>query len=63
MPLIQEKVSQAVSILEEQKVDCWITFARESAINGDPALDYLLSADVTWHTAVIITAAGDTTVI
>jgi Xaa-Pro aminopeptidase len=63
MLLIQEKVSQAISILQEQKIDCWITFARESAINGDPALDYLLSADITWHTAIFITAAGDTIVI
>ncbi len=58
--LIREKVAQAIGILKEQGIDCWITFARESAINGDPVLDFLLGAEVTWHTAVIITAAGDT---
>jgi Xaa-Pro aminopeptidase len=63
MMLIQEKVAQAVAILKEQNIDCWITFVRESAINGDPALDYLLSADVTWHTAVILTSAGEAYVI
>ncbi|MBZ5494879.1 MAG: Xaa-Pro peptidase family protein [Acidobacteriia bacterium] len=61
--LIQEKVEQAVGILREHNIDCWITFARESAINGDPALDYLIGADITWHTAVIITSTGESCVI
>jgi Xaa-Pro aminopeptidase len=56
--LIQEKVRQAVSLLTEFDVDCWITFVRESAINGDPTLGYLLDADVTWHTAIIMTRGG-----
>ena len=61
--LIQEKVAQAIEILQEKEIDCWITFARESAIRGDPSLDYLLTADVTWHTAVIVSASGDTCVV
>lgn len=63
MVLIKEKVTQAIAILKEKNVDCWITFVRESAINGDPALEYLLSADVTWHTAVILTSGGEACVI
>jgi Xaa-Pro aminopeptidase len=58
--LIREKVAQAVGILEEQGIDCWITFTRESAINGDPVLDYLIGSEVTWHTAIIITSTGET---
>jgi len=58
--LIREKVAQAVGILKEQGIDCWITFTRESAINGDPVLDYLIGSEVTWHTAIIITSAGET---
>ena len=61
--LQREKVAQAVSILREKQTDCWITFVRESAINGDPILDYLIGTDVTWHTAVIITATGKSCVI
>ena len=53
--LIQEKVSQAVKILQEQDCDCWITFVRESAIMHDPMLDFLTNADVTWHSAFIVT--------
>lgn len=61
--LIREKVGQAVGILKEQGIDCWITFVRESVLNGDPVLDYILGSEVTWHTAIIITASGETCVI
>jgi Xaa-Pro aminopeptidase len=57
--LIKEKVEQAVGILNENDVDCWITFVRESGIVHDPMLDYLISADVTWHSAFIITKSGE----
>jgi Xaa-Pro aminopeptidase len=58
--LIREKVTQAVGILKEQGIDCWITFVRESAINGDPVLEFLLGSEVTWHTAILICASGET---
>jgi Xaa-Pro aminopeptidase len=56
--LIKEKVEQAKNLLKEFNVDCWITFVRESQINGDPTLAFLISADVTWHSAFIITKEG-----
>ena len=58
--LIKEKITQAVSILKEFNTDCWITFTRESAINGDPMLPFLVPGDLTWHSAIIITKEGDT---
>lgn len=58
--LIKEKVEQAVGILNENDVDCWITFVRESGIVHDPMLDFLIQADVTWHSAFIITKSGET---
>jgi Xaa-Pro aminopeptidase len=58
--LIQEKVNQAKKLLKEFDIDCWITFARESQINGDPTLAFLVSADVTWHSAFIISKDGHT---
>jgi len=57
--LIQEKVKQAVGILKEFGIDCWITFTRESQINGDPTLPFLAPGDVTWHSAFIIRADGN----
>ncbi len=58
--LVNEKVNQAIGILSEFDVDCWITFVRESELNGDPVLDYILGVPVTWHSVFIITAAGET---
>ncbi|MCP4898705.1 MAG: aminopeptidase P family protein [bacterium] len=58
--LIQEKVNQAKQLLEEFTIDCWITFVRESQLNGDPILPYLVSADVTWHSAFIVSRSGET---
>lgn len=58
--LIKEKVQQAVGILDEYGVDCWITFVRESGIMRDPMMDYLCHADMTWHSAFIISRTGET---
>lgn len=58
--LIGEKVRQAIRILEENEIDCWITFVRESAVVGDPNLDFLVESDLTWHSALIITRQGTT---
>jgi Xaa-Pro aminopeptidase len=56
--LIKEKINQAKEILKEMDIDCWLTFVRESSINGDPALSFLASADVTWHSSFIVTKSG-----
>src|SRR3954471_10665204 len=53
-----EKIEQAVGILKEKNVDCWLTFVRETAHNSDPALALISPANVTWHTALIITSSG-----
>lgn len=56
--LIKEKIEQAKKLLIEFDIDCWITFVRESQINGDPTLAFLSPADVTWHSAFIISKDG-----
>jgi Xaa-Pro aminopeptidase len=56
--MFTEKVQQAIDILREKQIDMWLTFERESKINRDPMHDYLSSCDVTWQSAFIITAAG-----
>jgi Xaa-Pro aminopeptidase len=61
--IIKEKVEQAKQCLQEYDVDCWITFARESQINGDPMLEFLTPTGITWHSAFIINRDGSTHVI
>lgn len=58
--LIKEKVQQAKALLEEFDLDCWLTFARESQINGDPTLAFLIETDITWHSAFLIFRDGAT---
>jgi Xaa-Pro aminopeptidase len=58
--LIKEKIAQAVVLLKEFDLDCWITFTRESAINGDPVLPFLVEGSLTWHSALIVTRTGFT---
>ncbi len=58
--LVEEKVAQAVGILDEHDIDCWITFVRESGMMRDPMMDYLCPADMTWHSAFIVTRSGET---
>jgi Xaa-Pro aminopeptidase len=58
--LIREKVEQAVEILREYDVDCWLTFVRETEIVHDPMLDFLTRSNVTWHSAFIIAKSGKT---
>jgi Xaa-Pro aminopeptidase len=52
--LVREKVTQALGLLDEFDIDCWLTFTRESAICGDPSLDFLLGSYVTWHSSFIL---------
>jgi Xaa-Pro aminopeptidase len=58
--LIKEKVGQAKQILKDLDIDCWITFVRESQLNGDPTMVFLTGGDVTWHSAFIVCKDGRT---
>ena len=59
MTLIQEKVQQAIDILQQQQIDLWLTFVRETSGVRDPALDLLVGpADLTWPSALMLTRQG-----
>lgn len=57
--MIKEKINQAIQILKEENIDCWLTFVRESSTTFDPAMDLVVGAGVTWQSAFILTAKGD----
>ncbi len=59
MSLINEKIAQSVAILNELGLPCWLTFVRESGMNGDPVMPFLAPAHVTWHSAFIVMADGE----
>lgn len=56
--IVAEKLDQAVALLREYKLDCWITFVRETGQVMDPALDLITGFGLTWVSALIITASG-----
>jgi Xaa-Pro aminopeptidase len=56
--MYKEKMSQAVQILQEQNVDLWLTFVRESSAVPDPVMDLLVGGGVVWPAAFLITRTG-----
>ncbi len=58
IPIIHEKLDQAVSLLNEHHLDCWLTFVRETSQVYDPALNLILGLGLTWESALIVSRSG-----
>lgn len=57
--VINEKLDQAVRLLEEQDTDLWLTFVRETTLTSDPCLDLVAGLGMTWHSAFIVSRSGE----
>lgn len=56
----REKLEQAKALVRREGVDVWLTFVRETAGGGDPALGLILDGGLTWQSALMVTAKGET---
>ncbi len=61
--VVREKIAQAPAILEEQGIDLWLTFVRETSMQPDPALELIFGGDMTWQSAFMIDRHGRHTAI
>ena len=60
-PLIRKKVEQAMKLMAEQGVDCWIAqLGQETWSHPDPVQALVVGTSVTWPSAFLLTAAGAT---
>ncbi len=57
--IVREKLDQAVALLNEQRLDAWLTFTRETSLTPDPCLDLIAGLGMTWHSAFLIFANGE----
>lgn len=57
--LVLQKTDQAVALLRELDIDCWLTFVRETKMMQDPAVSFVAGMGVVGFSAFILTSHGE----
>jgi Xaa-Pro aminopeptidase len=55
----QEKIDQALKLLRELDIDCWMIVEKESEILRDPIMDYVLGTGVVWLSFFLFFKSGE----
>ncbi len=59
LAIVREKLDQAIEVLKEKEIDLWITFVRETPQVKDPCVDLICGFDLTWQSALMVSATGE----
>lgn len=60
-PLLRKKIDQAIGVMREHQVDCWIAqIGQETWVHPDPIQPLVIGTSVTWPSAFLIAADGRT---
>ena len=57
--LVREKLDQVPAILDEHRVDLWLTFVHETMLTPDPCLDLVVGTSCTWQSAFLLSRSGE----
>lgn len=57
--LVRAKIAQAHEALKRNRIDLWLVYLQETSVYREPVLDYVIGQDVTWQSAFLYTAAGE----
>jgi Xaa-Pro aminopeptidase len=57
--IYREKLEQVTALLDEYGFDAWLVLVRETSMAGDPALRLVAPFDLTWESALLVTARGE----
>lgn len=59
MTILTEKHRQIAGILDENDVDLWLIFVRETSVHSDPILPLVTEFDVVWPSFFLFTRRGE----
>ncbi len=59
LDIVKQKIEQVAPILEEEGIDLWLIFVRETPMMADPTLPMVVGFQCTWQSLFAFTRNGD----